>query len=58
MNNNKKALLYAEKYGIIDYEIIDGIMVYKETFSIEGTYLCEVDLNTMKETRKLIKQLF
>ncbi|MCK2000845.1 hypothetical protein MZM54_05505 [[Brevibacterium] frigoritolerans] len=47
------ALLFAEKHGIIDYKVNGSKMNYKETFNGEGTYDCEVDLNTMEETRKL-----
>lgn len=49
------ALLFAEKHGIIDYKVNGSKMNYKETFNGEGTYDCELDLNTMEETRKLRK---
>jgi hypothetical protein len=48
-----KALLYAEKHGIIDYVTKGSKMVYSEYFYGEGTYQCTVDLNTMKEKRVL-----
>lgn len=47
------ALRFAEKHGIIDYKVNENKMKYKETLNGEGTYDCEVDLNTMVETRKL-----
>lgn len=48
------ALLYAERYGIIDYAVRDGKMVYRECFP-SGTYEATVDLTAMKETRKQIR---
>jgi hypothetical protein len=54
-NFENNALLYAEKYGIIDYTVKGSTMTYTETFYGEGTYLAEVDLNTMNETRTLVK---
>ena len=47
-----KALLYAEKYGIINYRVKDDQMVYYEVWG-KDKYECTVDLNTMKESRKL-----
>lgn len=52
---NKIALFYAEKYGIIDYKVVNGVMTYKEVFATEGTYLCEVDLDTLQESRKVVE---
>jgi hypothetical protein len=45
------ATLYAEKHGIIDFEIKGKVMIYKESFPTEGAYEARVDLTTMKETR-------
>ena len=53
----ERALLYAEKYGVIEYEIKGDFTIYiVETFE-DGkkiSYKAEVDLNEMKETRKLM----
>lgn len=54
MDYTKKADLYAEKYGIVDYKVEGNKMIYYEKFSKEETYKAEVNLDTMKETRKLI----
>lgn len=48
------ALSYAERYGIIDYTVANGLMVYRESFPSEGTYEATVDLSTLKETRRKI----
>jgi hypothetical protein len=47
-----KALLFAEKYGIIDYKVEGNKMTYEEYFYNEGRFLHTVDLDTMKETVK------
>lgn len=51
----QKALLYAERYGIIEYEVEENKMTYSEKF-YEGnakyvTYNAELDLDTMREKR-------
>ena len=51
----QKALLYAEKYGIIDYEVNGNIMTYIEVFGNEK-YLCRVNLDEMVETRGIIEE--
>ena len=52
MDFDEKALIYAEKYGIVDYEINANIMTYTETFPLEGsTYTVNVNLITMEEKR-------
>jgi hypothetical protein len=48
-----KALLYAEKYGIIDYVVDGDKMVYYEVWG-KDKYECTVDLDVMKEARKLV----
>lgn len=53
-NYEHEALLFAEKYGIVDYEVVGNEMIYKEYFSSE-TWQGTVNLDTMKETRKQIK---
>lgn len=61
MNNTYEtlALLYAEKYGIISYEVEGNIMSYKEEFPKGNgkyeAYSVKVDLDSNKETRKEIK---
>ena len=50
----KKALLFAEKHGIVEYTVIANKMVFFETWGTEGTYQCTVDLVTLKEKRVLI----
>lgn len=50
----QKALLYSEKFGIIEYEVTNNIMTYFEK-ACNGyeweTTKCTLNLNTMKETR-------
>ncbi len=53
----KKALLFAEKHGIVDYILTGNKMVYYETWGEEGTYKCTVDLVSMKEKRSLIQKI-
>lgn len=53
----EKALLFAEKYGIVEYDVIGDKMIYFERF-LEGewiTYKATVDLKTMKETRVVVQ---
>lgn len=48
----EKALLYAEKYGIVDYEVKGNQMIYFESFPLENTiYKAVVNLDTMQEKR-------
>jgi hypothetical protein len=54
MNYEHKATLYAEKHGIVDFEIKGKIMIYKESFPTEGVYEARVDLTTMKEKRRRV----
>jgi hypothetical protein len=39
------ALLYAEKYGIIEYTVEGNIMTYEEFYLNEGRFLHKVDLD-------------
>ena len=55
-NYESKALQYAEKYGIIEYIVKDSLMTYIEVLPLEGTFKATVNLDTMKETRILIKK--
>lgn len=52
--NDLKALQYAEKYGVIDYEVSGDKMIYFESYPNEGTFKAEVNLDTMKEIRTRI----
>lgn len=50
-----RALLYAEKYGIIDYTVKNNIMTYTESFLLENRSIqAEVNLDTNKEKRTQI----
>lgn len=56
----QKALLYAEKHGIIEYEVIKGnIMNYYEEINegegILAAYNVKLNLDTMEEQRIRIK---
>jgi hypothetical protein len=51
-----QALLYAEKYGIIDYTVKGFKMTWKEFHYGEGTYKVVLNLKTMQEDRKLMKR--
>ena len=48
------ALLLAERYGIIKYEVKENIMIYEEEIKREGTYEGRINLDTLKEKRKKI----
>lgn len=43
-----KALRYAERYGIIDYIVEDGFMMWTETYTNEGTFKKRIQLDTME----------
>lgn len=61
LNNNysQQALLYAEKYGIVNYKIKNNKMVYYENFRMEYiTYRCVIDLRTFKEERTALKRYY
>lgn len=46
------ALLYAEKYGIIEYNVEGNKMTYLEKLPTEGTFIHTVNLDTNKEDVK------
>lgn len=52
-NYEQKAIEFAEKYGIVDFTVEGNQMYYSENVSGEGVYKSKVNLDTMKETRKL-----
>lgn len=45
-----KALRYAEKHGIVEYEVKDNKMIYIENYPNEGTYEHVINLDTMKDS--------
>lgn len=49
-----EALLFAEKYGIIEYEVEDHMMKYYESYPNEGTYLHQRNLETSKSLRGIL----
>lgn len=55
----QNALLYAERYGVIEYTVEDNKMTYFEKFNegrgVTAVYCAEVNLDTMKEERNQIK---
>ncbi len=54
-NYEEKALLFAEKYGVIEYEVQGNTMVYYQTYTLENrTIKATVNLDTMEETREQI----
>lgn len=59
MNNENKALLYAEQYGIVNYNIKTSNMIYYINYPMEhNTYKCIVDLKTMQEKRICLKRYY
>lgn len=50
---NQIALLYAEKYGIFEWNITGNIMTYTEEFT-NSKYNAIVNLDTLTETRTKI----
>ncbi|WP_291566901.1 hypothetical protein [Clostridium sp. UBA2485] len=59
LDYDQQALLYAEKYGIVDYIIKNDKMIYYENFRMEHTtYKCEVCLTTFKEKRTELKRYY
>lgn len=57
--NNKKALFYSEKYGVIEYIVKNSTMIYYANYPLEhNTYKCTVKLNILHETRKALKRYY
>lgn len=56
MDYEHEALLLAERYGIIEYQVKDNMMTYFKTFAMERSiYHCKINLDTKKEVRTLVK---
>lgn len=53
-----KALLFAEKHGIIDYKVEGNLMIWEEVLRNEGTFLHTYNLDTMNEDIKKIKKAY
>lgn len=54
-----KALLYAEKYGVIEYCVEGNRMIYYSSYPMEHmTYKSAVDLDSMEETRVALKNYY
>lgn len=47
------ALLYAERYGIIEYKVISFMMVWESTYATEGTYSHCLNLETWEHKAEL-----
>ena len=57
--NEQKALLYAEKHGIIEYHVEENKMIYYSSFPLEhSTIEAVVDLDTMAEKRKCLPKYY
>ena len=57
--NEQKALLYAEKHGIIEYHVEGNKMIYYSSFPLEhSTIEAVVDLDTMTEKRKYLPKYY
>ena len=57
--NEQKALLYAEKHGIIEYHVEGNKMIYYSSFPLEhSTIEAVVDLDTMTEKRKYLRRYY
>ena len=57
--NEQKALLYAEKYGIIEYHVEGNKMIYYSSFPLEhSTIEAVVNLDTMTEKRKYLRKYY
>lgn len=58
-NYEHKALLFAERYGVIDYEVVDNMMTYfdkhKEGQGVIAEYVSTVNLDSNQETRTQIQ---
>ncbi len=55
-----KADIYCEEHGIIEYQVSGTKLIYYANYpkylsEKRRTYRVEIDLNTMEETRKLVR---
>lgn len=58
-NYEDKAILYAEKYGIIEFKVKGNEMIYYTSFPLERmTYKAVVNLDEMKEKRTPLKRYY
>lgn len=48
-----KALLYAERFGIIEYKVERNKMIYFEVFSKDTVYKAIVDLDKLMEEKRI-----
>lgn len=54
-----KALIYAEKYGKIEYKVEKNQMVWFESYRGEhNSFKCFLDLDTMKETKTKLSRYY
>lgn len=57
MTNEELAIKYAERFGIVEYEVKGTTMVYYTNYSDKVTYKVTVDLNKQDEIeRKHLKK--
>ncbi|HLO11544.1 MAG TPA: hypothetical protein VK190_04745 [Pseudoneobacillus sp.] len=48
----RQALMYAERYGIVEYEVKGAKMIYNEIFRNEPSYEVTINLDTFQELRR------
>lgn len=59
MDYKNKALLFAEKYGVVEYKVKNDSMIFYASYPMEhNTYKCNVNLKNMKETRTCLKRYY
>lgn len=57
--NEQKALLYAEKHGIIEYHVEGNKMIYYSSFPLEhSTIEAVVNLDVMTEERRYLPEYY
>ena len=57
--NEQKALLYAEKHGIIEYHVEGNKMIYYSSFPLEhSTIEAVVNLDVMEEKRRYLPKYY
>lgn len=56
-NYELSALIRAEKFGIVEYTVIENMMVHREVWATEGLYEYTFNLDTMEnEKTELIEK--